>query len=621
MRILVITSSLIAFAACGGSGTTATVTPDTTPTVDIAVVDIQGPGIVSPLVDRTVTVAAIVTGDFQDNDSDASSNLGGFYVQQLSPDSDPNTSEGLFIYDGNNPATDVNVGDRVDVTGIVTEYFGETQLNASTVQITGTGAIQATDLNLPSSGVTSNADDEIIADLERYEGMLVRLPQKLTVTSLRFLEQFGEVRLSAGGRLRKFTNGNVPSVAAYAEHLNSIASRSIILDDGLRASYPPETRYLNAGTTAGYSIRVGDSITGTTGNVRYSRGSDSRGLESWRLVPTRIPFFTDDNPRPGAPSVAGSTRVASYNLLNFFSSVDAGQPVCGPNGDANCRGADSSIEYARQLEKIVTAITMMDADIVGLIELENNASESITAIVDGINARDGGRTYTFVDTGTIHTDAVRTAFIYDLATVQELGAYSVLDASVDSRFRDNRNRPALAQSFQIAATGAVITLVVNHLKSKGSPCASDGDPDILDGQDDCNLTRTDAAAALADWMYSDPTASGDPDFLIIGDLNADIFEDPLTTLKNDGLVSLLEANPEAYSFVFDAQSGSLDHALASPSLAGQVRETSEWHINADEPRLLDYNLENGRDPGLFDPASPFRTTDHDPVIVGLDLTN
>ena len=144
---------------------------------------------------------------------------------------------------------------------------------------------------------------------------------------------------------------------------------------------------------------------------------------------------------------------------------------------------------------------------------------------------------------------------------------------------------------------------------------------ILDGQADCNLTRTAAATAIADWMHSDPTASGDPDFLIIGDLNADIMEDPLTALKNAGLTSLLEENPDAYSFVYDAQSGSLDHAVASPSLTDQVRETVEWHINADEPRLLDYNLENGRDPGLFDGSSPYRTSDHDPIIIGLDLTN
>jgi hypothetical protein len=233
MRILVVIYSLLALFACDGGGTTAAVTPDATPTLGISVVDIQGPGATSPLVDRSVTVSAIVTGDFQDNDFDASSNLSGFYVQQQSPDSDPDTSEGLFVFDGTNPVTNVNVGDRVDVTGTVAEYFGETQLNATTVLVTGTGTIVATDLNLPASGVSSNSDGDSIADLERYEGMLIRMPQKMTITSLRFLERYGEVRLSEGGRLRSFTNGNTPDIAAYAAHLELVASRSIVLDDGL----------------------------------------------------------------------------------------------------------------------------------------------------------------------------------------------------------------------------------------------------------------------------------------------------------------------------------------------------------------------------------------------------
>ena len=71
--------------------------------------------------------------------------------------------------------------------------------------------------------------------------------------------------------------------------------------------------------------------------------------------------------------------------------------------------------------------------------------------------------------------------------------------------------------------------------------------------------------------------------------------------------------------MYDSQSGALDHALASASLAGQVAEAIEWHINADEPTALDYNLEFGRDPSLFDGTTPYRFSDHDPVLVGLDL--
>ena len=622
MKIIVFALFVTCIAACGsGGGTATTATPGPPSSGGTQISDVQGSGNASSLSGQIVTVSGIVSGDFQDNDADAARDLGGFYVQQETPDSDPMSSEGIFVFDGNTPATNVNVGDRVDITGSVAEYFGETQINATSVTVTGTGMVQATDVNLPTAGAITNSDGDPIADLERFEGMLLRFPQQLTVSSLRFLEQYGEVRLSQGGRQYQFTNANVPDITAYAAHRDTVATRSIILDDGLRASNPPSLSYLNAGVAADYSIRVGDSINGAIGNLRYSRGSGGGGLEGWRLVPTENVQFDDDNPRPGAPSVAGSMRIASFNVLNFFSNIDTGANVCGPRGDDGCRGADSAEELARQLDKTVSAISMMGADIVGLVELENNATESIATIVDALNVRIGGGAFAFVDTGTIHTDVIKTGFIYNASTVRTTGSFAVLDSSVDARFLDSRNRPALAQSFEWIASGAVITVVVNHLKSKGSSCDSIADPNTSDGQGNCNLTRTNAAAAIADWVSTDPTGSGDNDFLIVGDLNAYLLEDPLTALNNAGLTSLLESNPNAYSFNFDAQSGALDHAVASASLVGQVSEAIEWHINADEPPLLDYNLENGRDAALFDPDTPYRASDHDPVIIGLDLTN
>ncbi len=613
MNKLVIALTTFAIAACGDRSDPETITTNPPPsTIGIRVSDIQGSGDSSPMTEQTVSFTAIVSGDFQENDSDTGRNLGGFYVQQESSDGDVTTSDGVFVFDGDNPSVDVRVGDRVEIRGTVKEFFGETQISATAVRVTGTGTIQATDVDLPVNS---------LADLEHYEGMLLRFPQQLTVTNLRSLGRFGAVGLSHGGRLYQFTNGNSPDSGAYTAHQQSTAARSIVLDDGLRSSYPSSIRYLNAGAGADYSIRNGDSVTGLTGNLRFSRGSGGRGDEAWRLMPTETVTFDDDNLRPGTPNVAGSIRVAGVNVLNFFSKVDNGQAVCGPQRDDNCRGADSARELARQLAKTASGIALMDADIVGLVELENNASESISAIVEALNATLGGGNYAYVNTGVIGDDAIKTGFIYNVSTVQLLGSFALLDSSVDPRFNDNRNRPALAQSFEVTSTGAVFTVVVNHLKSKGSSCDSNGDPNRNDGQGNCSVTRTNAAAAIADWIDTDPTGSGDTDFLIIGDLNAYLREDPLDALRNAGFTSLLEGGANPYSFVFDAQAGALDHALASASLLGQVRETIEWHVNADEPQLLDYNLENGRDPGLFDPASPYRSSDHDPIIVGLDPVN
>jgi hypothetical protein len=207
----------------------------------------------------------------------------------------------------------------------------------------------------------------------------------------------------------------------------------------------------------------------------------------------------------------------------------------------------------------------------------------------------------------------------------------VLDSSDDPRFIDTKSRPVLAQTFEVIATGARFTVAVNHLKSKGSDCLDVGDPDAGDGQGNCNGTRELAAQALVDWLASDPTGSGDRDFLVLGDLNSYAREDPITAVKAgpddiegtaDDYSNLVAkyGGTYAYSYTFDGQAGYLDHALASPTLTAQVTGATEWHINSDEPDLLDYDttFKSAGQDALYEP-NQYRTSDHDPVIVGLDL--
>lgn len=606
-------------AACGGGAATAS-DPSLAPG-EISIAEVQGVGSVSPYDGQSVTVTGIVSGDFQDVDDDVASNLGGFYLQQGQGDGDAMTSDAIFVYDGSRMRADVSVGDRLRVFGKVKEHFGETQLNATAVEVIGSGMIEPLDISLPATDASSNSDGDLIADLERYEGMLLRLPQQLTISNMRNLERFGELTLAQGGRLYQFTNTNSADVAGYAAHKRRNALRSIVLDDGLRASNPRELRYLVADAPQPFPLRVGATLSGVTGNLRYSRGSGGDGDEGWRLMPTAEPIFRNSNPRPAVPQRKGELRVASFNVLNFFSTVDSGNNSCGPRANANCRGADSARELQRQLAKIVTALEMIDADIAGLVELENNSAAAIAMLLEALNKRVGANAYQFVDTGSIGDDAITTGFIYKTATVVPIGEFAILDSSEDARFDDSRNRPVLTQTFERTADAERLTVAINHLKSKGSDCNSSNDPNLGDGQGNCNRTRRNAAAALADWLAQDPTGSGDPDYLIVGDLNAYLMEEPLQALRDAGLVSLLDPSTNAYSFVFDAQSGALDHALASPTLAAQVERAFEWHINADEAAVHDYNLEHGRDPGLFDADSAHRASDHDPIIVDIDLGN
>ncbi len=588
---------LVALAACSSGGNSSASTAPAPP--DLTVIgEIQGSDGISPVVDQPVTLEAVVTGDFQDNDEDTSRNLGGFYVQGAS-DGNPATSDGIFVFDGTSPATDVSPGDVVTVTGTVKEFFGETQIQAESVTVTGSGSVQPTVVNLPAS------------DLERYEGMFVEFPQTLTVSQLRFFERFGEMLLSEGGRKFAFTNLNAPSVAGFETYQADVEARRILLDDGRRDQNP--------GTVL--NVRNGDEVTGLTGVVRYSRGSGEFGTDTYRLMPTIDPPFVTANPRPGAPDVDGAVTVATFNVNNFFTTIDAGQDICGPTSGSSCRGADSALELERQLAKIVTVMRMMDVDVVAMVELENNASASLEAIVAAMNADAGSPDWDFVDAGTIGSSVIKVGFIYRSDTLAPVGDPAVLDNSVDPRFDDSRNRPVLAQTFDAIPGGERLTVLALHLKSKGSDCDLAGDPDIGDGQGNCSSTRSLAAAAIIDWVATDPTGSGDPDFLVIGDFNTYTQGDAMTRFESAGYTNLGASiiGDSAYSFEFRGQFGTLDHAMATPSLAAQAVDAVEWHINADEAPLHDYNLEFGRDPDIFDPASPHRASDHDPLIIGIDL--
>ena len=226
-----------AIGACGGGGGTSNANPPPPAGSGITpIFDVQGSGVSSPLEGRVVMVEGVVTGDFQDNDTDASRNLGGFYIQNT-PDADPASSDAVFVFDGSNPSVDVASGDLVRVSGTVNEHFGETQVAADSVSVIGNGSIAATSVNLPAAATTQNSDGRLIADLERFEGMLIQLQQTMTVAELWDLERYGSVLLSGGGRQHIYTTQNPPDIAGFDAHNETVSSRRLILDDGQRAAY------------------------------------------------------------------------------------------------------------------------------------------------------------------------------------------------------------------------------------------------------------------------------------------------------------------------------------------------------------------------------------------------
>jgi hypothetical protein len=596
---------------------------------------IQGSGASAAITGNVIT-EGIVVGDFE-----GAAVANGFYIQDPTGDGNAATSDGLFVFTGAN-ASAVNVGDLVRVTGFARERFNQTALNGSNSNSSpvtdivpcGTGTVAATDISLPFASLTFP---------ERYEGMLVRFLQPLVIAEYFNYDRFGEMVLALplDGETRPFTGTAIdePGAAANARTLAN-QLRRITLDDNQSTQNPPTLRHPNGNPFSLTNLfRGGDRVQNAVGVLGFD-------FSLYRIFPTGPADYTALNPRPLAPEdPGGSLKVAAMNTLNFFLTLDTtasdtGPGPCGGNANLDCRGADADQpnEFTRQRDKLLQALAGLNADVLGLNELENTPgvdplADPVNGIVPGLNAILAAGTYAAINTGTIGTDAIKVGLIYKPSVVTPVGGFQILDSTDDPRFIDTKSRPALAQTFEEIATGARFTVVVNHLKSKGSACTDVGDPDAGDGQGNCNGTRTLAAQALVDWIATDPTGSGDPDFLIMGDLNSYAMEDPIDAIKvgsddtagtSDDWTNLIaqSVGTYAYSFVFDGQAGYLDHALANASIVGQVTGATEWHINADEPDVLDYDttFKPASQEALYEP-NQYRTSDHDPLTVGLDLVN
>jgi predicted extracellular nuclease len=604
-----------------------------------AIYDIQGSGLATPIPNGPVTTEGIVVGD---NEGPITSGIQGVYIQDATSDDDPTTSDGIFVYTGD-ADNGLAAGDHVRIRGFAAERFNETTIDGSAsgeppvpgynIVTCGTGeSVAPTDVTMPFADTNFP---------ERYEGMLVNLPQDLVIAEYFNYERFGELVLALPlpGEPRPFTGTALdePGAAANARTLaNSL--RRITLDDGIGAQNPDNVRHPDG---ASFSLlnrfRGGDTVTDTVGVLGF-------GFGLYRIQPTAPADYAATNPRPAAPEdVGGRLQVAAMNTLNFFLTLDypTGDPAdnkCGPAQNVECRGADADqpLEFSRQRDKLLAALEGLGGDVIGLNELENTTGveplgDPTNGIVAGLNADLGAGTYAYINTGTIGTDAIRVGLIYQPATVTPVGAFKVLTTAVDPRFIDTKSRPALAQTFMENATGELFTVVVNHLKSKGSDCIDVGDPDLGDGQGNCSQTRKLAAQALVDWIATDPTGSGDPDFLIMGDLNSYAKEESIDAIlagsddlagTDDDWTNLIAAyqGPFAYSYTFDGQAGYLDHALASASMVSQVNRAADWHINSDEPDLLDYDtsFKPPAQDAIYEPNA-YRSSDHDPVKVGLDL--
>ena len=611
-------NSTSALAPCDGSGG-----GGTTP-VAAAIYTIQGSAAASPMLGQVVMTSGVVTKLLNN----------GFFIQDLTGDGNPATSDGIFVFTSSAPPASAAVGNLVQVTGTVLEFSSGagtaatplTEIGSVTsVSLLGSGySITPTTITLPLAAGDS---------FERFEGMLVRIDGTLTVQQNYFQARYGQLTIGAGGRHETPTNRYRPGTSQALAMADEQARSRLLLDDGSSLQNVNPTPYASSNGVP----RAGDTVTNLVGVLDYGLAtSTASGTGLYRLQPTVAPSFAIGNPRPALPAaVGGNVTLGSMNVLNFFTTFTNGETASGQTGQGcslggavsanNCRGANTLAEFLRQRDKIVRALAGLNADAVGLMEIQNNGNAAAQNLVDALNAYVGAGTYALVPVPAAGTgdDAIRVGMIYKPGKLTLVGAPASDIAAIN-------NRPTLAQTFA-AANGEKFTLVVNHLKSKSScPAAGDADAagniDAGDGQGCWNALRVQQAQRLRTFVAQLQSASGSNDVLLVGDFNAYAQEDPIYDLTSSGYVDQSgRFETFGYSYVFDGTAGRLDHAITTASLSSKVMGLVHWHIDADESLAQDYNLEFKQPacatcaPDPYDGTLPFRASDHDPVLVGLTL--
>ncbi|WP_395356272.1 ExeM/NucH family extracellular endonuclease [Vibrio sp. D3] len=647
--------------------------------------EIQGEGASSPFIDGypyittedhfvTGVVSAVTTGLTK-----------GFYLQALENDGNDKTSEGLFIHT-DVADTELKAGDVVCVKGKVQEYYSNTQLSSDANSYVKTGTSNAS-LVTP---LTIKEGETLRDALERHEGMQVELSSasELFVTrnfSYDYDSRRNNMMLSHEAPLFKPTQLHAAESDAAVALAKENAANRIYLESDSKAPngqipyFPTFAQDLDQNGSSEQHIRLGSRVEGLQGVVNYSyneyRLIATNEVDSRNFVTSGDDF---DVARKAAPAIADSDlRVASFNVLNYFTSVaDSGHD--NPTGQN--RGATNLDEFLIQQAKIVSAMNKMDADIIGLMEVENNGfgdGSAIQNLVDALNAEidDVEDHYTYVEIEEqdkyqeeyFGSDAIMVAILYRANAVTPKEAAKVIvtpeqhiaentitrkEGTESNPAYDKYQRHSLLQTFTVKETGEDLSVVVNHFKSKGSECIEEWiagveDSEPADLQGNCNNFRVSAAKVVGEALKDI-----DGDVLVMGDLNAYGKEDPLLTLtdysqekygrdiytaayttigggelqvektkieKGYGLHNLntLLHGADTFSYTYSGELGNLDHALASSSLAQKVVAIEDWHINSLESNLFEYSSKYTGDMPKYKDA--FSASDHDPVIIAIDL--
>ena len=538
--------------------------------INVSISAIQGSGSTTAYQGQIVATSGVVTSKYV-----GSGMINGFFIQDAAGDGNPATSDGIFVYSSN---TTISIGDKIQLTAKASEYNNRTQLSeVSNMQIISQNS------TLPVAKIVY---DIYNWDWERYEGMLVEFQQTLYVNNTYNLQQYGELELGIRRRPSP-TNVTFPGSSEYKALVSENSLPPIYMDDAYNSYTYPVVFADENGTR-----RTGERVDMLQAVVDYANSK-------YVIYPARFPVQFYGNPRNITHDNIGNynLKVCGFNLEYYLTT---------PNSSG--MGPSNQVELDRQHTKIVDAMLAIDADVYGLVEIEQG-QQALTKLSQALNSATGGGKYSFInDGGSVNGTYTKAAFLYRSDRVTP---YNTM-RSINSEGPSNRKK---LQAFTLKSNSERFTYSINHFKAKsGCSSASGSDADQRDGQSCYNATRVAEATAVISAINSNKSFYDDEDALVMGDLNAYAMEDPIQTFVRAGYTDLHQQfhADSAYSYVYRGEAGYLDHALANESLAKQITGVTVFHINADEPAMFEYS-------GSAYQPNMFRSSDHDPVVVGIRL--
>ncbi len=614
---------------CGGG-------PGPGPTL-VAIHDIQGSSSASPLVGQSVATTGIVTA--------LKSN--GFFLQSPDADIDSNssTSEGIFVFTSGAPPAAAAIGNKVQVTGLVSEFVPSADpAQPPLTEITGPSVTVLSTGNALPAAVTITAADTNpaggIEQLEKYEGMRVFVAS-LTVT---------------GATLGSLSEANATSTSngVFYGVLTGTArpfrEPGIQVPDPLPAGAPagvprfdanPERLRIDsrgqAGSTA-IDVTAGATLFNITGVLDYA-------FRTYTILPdtTSPPTFTGNiAATPISAKNSDEFTVASFNMERFFDTTD-------DPGISDV--ALTTTAFNNRLNKAsLTIRNILNApDFVGVMEVENLSTLQALATKinsDAVAAGQPDPNYqAFLvegnDIGGIDVGALVRGGI-TVNSVTQIGATATFTNPLNNQQEIIFDRPPLVFDITVPCSGCHpmnAKVVVNHLRS-------------LNGIDDpvsgarVRAKRAAGADYLANFYQSEQTANPNLRLITVGDHNAFEFNDGYVDVTgaikgtpapanevvlaspdvvSPDLINLMEFLPavQRYSYVFDGNAQVLDHIIVNSGALGIYNRLEVARVNADFPEV--FRNDSNRPERLSDhdiPVAYFRLPPNRPPFAdaGLDQT-